>query len=107
MGTTTSANPLGTSAQNPYGITPSQQAWMSAIGSLGKGIDAAIAPPSSNYMRGNAAASFNQGQSSAGTLLDTLLQMRQAGTNRLADPYQAGLGMPSTGSFTPAMSLLR
>jgi hypothetical protein len=100
MGTTTS-NPLGSSATNPYGLTPSQQAWMSAVGGLGKGIDSAITPNSSNYMRPNAQASFNAGnQQSAGQLLDTLLQMRQAATQKMADPYQAGVGMP-------AMSLLR
>jgi hypothetical protein len=107
MGGSTSPNLLGATATNPYGITPSQQAWMSALGSLGKGVDAAITPPSANYMRQNAAASFNPGQSNAGTLLDTLIQMRQAGTNRLADPYQAGLAMPSTGPLTSTMSLLR
>jgi hypothetical protein len=101
MGTTTSSfNPLGASTTNPYGLSPSQQAWMSAVGGLGKGIDAATAPNSSGYMRPNPPPAFTPGQSNAGQLLDTLLQMRQASTSRLADPYQGGVGMP-------AMSLLR
>jgi hypothetical protein len=100
-------NPLGASTTNPYGLTPSQQAWMSAVGGLGKGIDAATTPNSSGYMRANPPASFTPGnQTSAAQLLDTLLQMRQAETNRLSSPYQGGVGMPSVG-IAPAPSLLR
>jgi hypothetical protein len=103
----TTSNPLGSSATNPYGLTPSQTAWMTALGGLGKGVDAALTPNSANYMR-QAPASFNPGnQTSAGQLLDQLLQMRSAQTARIADPYQQGVGMPQMSGFTPAMSLLR
>lgn len=103
------ADPLASSTTNPYGLTPSQTAWMSAIAGLGKGIDTATSPNSSGYMRQNPSPSFSsgQGQTSAGALLDQLLQMRSAQTARIADPYQQGVGMPQMSGFTPAMSLLR
>jgi hypothetical protein len=103
------ADPLASSTTNPYGITPSQAAWMTAVQGLGKGIDAATTPGSAQYMRQNPAPSFSsgQGQTSAGALLDQLLQMRSAQTARMAAPYQGGVGMPQMSGLTPAMSLLR
>lgn len=98
MGTSTSgglgSNLAGSTASNPFGMPQSWQAFQSglqglgtAIGGLGGG-----STGGSNFMRPNATASFSQAQPD--TLLNTILQLRQAQAAGLGQPFQSGTAMP-------------
>jgi hypothetical protein len=78
-------------AANPYGIPPSLNGLMSGMSGLSSTLNAASGG-SANYARPNAPASFSPGQPN--NLLLQILQMRQALTQGLGQPYQAGVGMP-------------
>lgn len=78
-------------ASNPYGMTPQLQGLMTGLGGLSGALNPASAG-SANYLRPNPPASFTPGQPN--NLLLQILQMRQALTQGLGQPYQAGVGMP-------------
>jgi hypothetical protein len=88
----TTAGPTVT-PQNPYGLTPGMQALQGGL----QGLSNAINPQGLNsaaYQRQAPAAPLAQGSPSADELLMQILQMRQAATQGLGDPYQAGVAMP-------------
>jgi hypothetical protein len=78
-------------AANPYGLTPSLQAFMNSLQNLGNTMGNTM-PNSSNYMRPSPPPSFNAG--TPNSLLEQILQMRQAQAQGLAQPYQAGIAPP-------------
>lgn len=90
MADVTTGNVSPTQA-NPYGLPPSLMALMTGL----QGLSTAMQPGgvgSSQYMRPAPGAVWSQG--GANSLLQAILQMRNAATQGLADPYQAGVGMP-------------
>ena len=78
-------------ATNPYGLTPSLNGLMTGLSGLSSTLNTATGG-GANFARPNAPASFTQGQPN--NLLEQILQMRQALTQGLGQPYQAGVAMP-------------
>ena len=76
---------------NPYGLTPSLQAFMNSLQNVGNTLGSTM-PNSSNYMRPTPPPSFNPG--TPNSLLEQILQMRQSQAQGLAQPYQAGVAAP-------------
>ena len=81
------------SSGNPYGLSPSVLALQGGLAGLAN----SIAPPgqgSAAYIRPSPPGAWSQGQPSAEQVLEMILQMRQAASSQLGDPYQSGIAMP-------------
>lgn len=80
-----------TTAANPYGLTPSMQAWMQGLSGLSNTLNQQ-STGGANFMRPNPGMAWSQG--TPNNLLETILQMRQAQAQGLGAPYQYGVAMP-------------
>jgi hypothetical protein len=89
-GMTSTGAPAPTT-QNPYGLSPSLQAFMNSVSGLGSAIGKTT-PDSSQYQRPAPAATWSAGQPNS--LLEQILQMRQNQAQGLGAPYQPGVAMP-------------
>jgi len=80
-------------AANPFGMSPGM---LSLMGGL-QGLAGALNPQaagSAAYQRYAPPSQLSPGAPSADQLIAMILQMRQAATQGLGDPYQAGVAAP-------------
>lgn len=80
---------------NPFGLTPSTQAFMSGLQGLSSSLNAGQPTGGANYMRPAGGMAFGQGSPVASQLLQTLIQMRANQAAGLGAPYAQGVRMPT------------
>jgi len=83
---------------NPFGLTPSTQAFMQGLQGLSSTLNAGQpgGTGGANYMRPAGGMAFNQGSpAQAGQLLQMLIQMRANQAAALGAPFQQGTRLPA------------